>query len=344
MRSFRTAPYVAVIVASGLLAACGGGSAGLPGVPSAVSQAGRPGSSSETKPAPTPKPTPMRDCVRSPHVCGFPDQTNTGVPAGTKLVSVPAQKSSGPGWYYDSRGYVVVNGAGAVLDSLDFNGVPVVIEAPNVTVKRCRVHDITGQSTYGIAVGQNGTAGNGALIEDTEVSGKNATTGRVAAAINQISSTTGMRVLRVNIFYAGTGIQPAGGHAFLENSYIHDMGYIAGDHTNGITSNLGGDLTVYHTTVHNRLGQTDAVGLFEDFGRQSNVLIDDNLLAGGSYTIYGGDGSKGATTGIRILNNRISPIYFPLGGQYGWIAYFSASGAGNVENGNVWDDTGAPVP
>src|SRR6266536_2825090 len=41
------------------------------------------------------------ECVTVPHACGFPDATNTGVPGGTALRSVPGQVSSGPGWHFD---------------------------------------------------------------------------------------------------------------------------------------------------------------------------------------------------------------------------------------------------
>ena len=37
------------------------------------------------------------NCIPVPHACGFPDGTNTGVPSGTALRSVPGQVSSGPG-------------------------------------------------------------------------------------------------------------------------------------------------------------------------------------------------------------------------------------------------------
>ncbi len=38
------------------------------------------------------------NCAASPHTCGYPDATNTGVQPGQTLVAVPAQKTSGPGW------------------------------------------------------------------------------------------------------------------------------------------------------------------------------------------------------------------------------------------------------
>ena len=74
----------------------------------------------------------------------------------------------------------------------------------------------------------------------------------------------------------------------VEDNYIHEPGYIAGDHTNGVMSNGGVTrlLIVNHNTILIDRGQTDAVGLFEDYGVQQNRRITDNLLAGGSYAIY----------------------------------------------------------
>src|ERR1700729_2930008 len=58
------------------------------------------------------------NCAAAPSKCGYPDATNSGVPAGTALKAVPGQVSSGPGWHYDSRGWVEVTGAGANLTGL----------------------------------------------------------------------------------------------------------------------------------------------------------------------------------------------------------------------------------
>ena len=44
-----------------------------------------------------------------------------------------------------------------------------------------------------------------------------------------------------------------------------------------------------------------------------NRLIEDNLFAGGGYTVYAGAGSKGATSNIVIRNNRVATMYFPKG-------------------------------
>ena len=144
---------------------------------------------------------------------------------------------------------------------------------------------------------------------------------------------------------ASTGVQLESG--LVQGNYIHNPGFISGDHINGITSNGGatGLLSIQHNTIFTNRGQTDAVSLFQDFGVQTNRVINDNLLAGGSYTIYGGGGSKGASSNIAITNNRISKIYFPQGGQYGPVTSFNSRGSGNVWSGNVWDNGQAiPIP
>jgi hypothetical protein len=70
--------------------------------------------------------------------------------------------------------------------------------------------------------------------------------------------------------------------------------------------------------------------------------VEDNLLAGGGYTLYAG-GGKLASTNIRVLNNRFSRRFFPNGGGYAPVAVFDPSGLGNVFSGNIWDETGQSV-
>ena len=107
----------------------------------------------------------------------------------------------------------------------------------------------------------------------------------------------------------------------------HQPGMVTGDHINGITTN--GDtsrLLIQNNTILNKFIQTDAIGLFQDFCIVSNVTINDNFLAGGGYTIYGGNGSNGQTSNIVVTNNTISTMYFPNGGHCGPVAYFDDRG------------------
>jgi hypothetical protein len=119
---------------------------------------------------------------------------------------------------------------------------------------------------------------------------------------------------------------------------------VSTDHVNGITTNGDGQpLTIQNNTILNKFGQTDAIGLFQDFGVVANVTIDDNLLAGGGYAIYGGEGGKGQPSHIVVTGNRISSKFFRHGGYWGPAVDFDDHAPGDVWSGNVWDNTGRPV-
>jgi len=280
------------------------------------------------------------NCASNPHLCGFPDATNTGVPKGMTLQNVPGQVSSGPGWHYDPRGWVEVDGNGADLKGLN---IPynLDITASNVTIQDDMIVN-GGPNAFGISVRHTSNV----TIEDSTISGLNTGTGRVATGVKDIyADSTGLTVLRDNISEFETGVQLEAGT--VQNCYIHNAGFIAGDHTNGITSNGGGTglLTVQHNTILIKRSQTDAVGLFEDFGVQQNRVITDNLLAGGSYSLYGGANPGGtATSNITVTNNVFSTIYYPKGGAFGPITYFNSGGTGNNWSANAWDVTGQAVP
>ena len=134
------------------------------------------------------------DCFTIPHACGFPDGTNTGVPSGTALRSVPGQVSSGPGWHFDPKGggYVVVTARGTVLSglSIPYN---LEIEASDVTVQDVRV--VTG-GYFGISLApHHGRHDQGLHDQRPEP-----TTGRVNAAIYDVySDSTGIMIKNNNI-------------------------------------------------------------------------------------------------------------------------------------------------
>lgn len=269
-------------------------------------------------------------------MCGYPDGTNTGTLPGAVLRSVPDQVSRGRGWYYDPRGWVEVDGNGAVLEglSIPYN---LDISASHVTVSNVRI-TVSGD-TFGVSLRHTSDV----TIENSDISSPSADAGRLLVGIKDVyGDSVGTRILRDNIWHAETGIQV--GEGLIEDNYIHATGYQAGDHTNGITVNGGSTpLTILHNTVFVDRGQTDAIGLFEDFGTEANKVITGNLLAGGGYTIYGGQGKDGPATNIRITGNRISTLYYANGGYYGYLADFDPTATGNVWSGNIWDRSGQPV-
>src|SRR5579859_1147144 len=279
----------------------------------------------------------MVNCTAAPSACGYPDATNSGVPAGTALKTVPGQVSSGPGWHYDSRGWVEVTGTGTVLSGL-YIPYNLDIEASGVTIKDSEV--VTG-GPFGISLRHTA----GVTVEHSTVSGTNLTTGRVNSAIADVyGDSTAMTFKDDNIADFRIGIQA--GTGLVEGNYIHDPGYQPGDHTNGITATGSAQpMTITGNTVLNTLGQTDAITLDASATGQAvaNKTVTGNLLAGGSYSIYGGAGNNATTSNIIITGNRFSQQYFPQAGQYGPIAYFNAAQAGNVWSANIWDTTGNAI-
>jgi hypothetical protein len=277
--------------------------------------------------------------VAHPSSYGYPDATNAGVPSGTTLKSVPAQVSSGPGWSYNaSSGNVVVTGNGAVLSNLNISS-NLDVQASNVTIQNVKV---SASGNFGISLRH----ASGVKIENSSVDGQNATTGRLNYAVDDIfGDSAGATIQGNEISNFRTGLQITTGT--VSGNYIHDPGYVSGDHTNGVYTNGGTQpLTIKDNTILNSMGQTDAINL--DAGNSgvatANKTVENNLLSGGSYTIYAGNTLGNPTSNIVIQGNRFAQNYYPTSGQYGPGVYFDHTAAGNSWSGNVWDGTGLTIP
>jgi hypothetical protein len=279
-------------------------------------------------------------CSADPAACGFPDAADTGVPAGTPLRAVPGQVTSGPGWsWVAADGEVDVTGNGTSLHGLAIAGT-LSIMASKVTVDDVAVRPGPG-AAFGIGLRHTTDV----TIENTAVTGRGTGAGRVGVAICDVYGTSvGTIISHDDIADFKTGIQLSTGQ--IASSYIHDPGYVPGDHTNGILD-LGTTqpLTVIRNTILISLGQTDAVSLDATGGGQpvANKTIVGNLLGGGSYTIYGGTSHGNVTRNIRISGNIFSQQFFASSGKFGAAAYFAADGTGNVWARNTWGATGEAI-
>jgi hypothetical protein len=277
------------------------------------------------------------ECPAGPSSCGFPGAVSTGVPAGTALKAVPGQLSGGSGWHYDARDRQVdVTGSGAVLSGLSIRG-SLNISAGRVTIRDDRI--VTG-GPYGISLRHTARV----MIEDSTITGRNATSGRVNVAIGDLyGDSTRTVIARDNLSAFRTGVSISTG--LITGNYLHDPGYLAGDHTNGVLAGGTKPLTISHNTILNDRGQTDAISIDTSTGTVvANKTIRDNLLAGGGYPLYGGASLGHATANIRIEDNRFAQAYYRAGGRYGPVAYFDAGGTGNTWTGNTWAASGRAIP
>ena len=285
--------------------------------------------------------TVLTNCAPTPGTCSYPGAATTGVPAGTTLKQVPAQVTSGPGWTWNATTKTaVVTADGTVVSGLSVSGT-LQINADNVTVKNVKV---TTGGNFGISL----THTAGVTIANSTISGQNATTGRVSYAIDDVyGDSTGTTIKANNISDFRTAVQVSTGLA--DGNYIHDPGFAPGDHTNGFYVGGGTQpLTIQNNTIFDSLDQTDAINLDAatpgPAAPVANKTIRNNLLAGGSYTIYAGAASGSPTSGIVITGNRFGQNYYPQSGQYGPVAYFNPTGTGNTWTGNIWDTTAKTVP
>jgi len=292
----------------------------------------------------------------------YPSVSNTGPVAGTVLKPIgtgAGQVSSGPGWTY-SDGYVHINGAGTVFNGFSLSGFGIAVFANDVTIENC-VIAVGGQSCFSVSIvtdeNNNGAPITSFTLKNCTISGSDNEANRACACIKDMPGTaSGILIQACNLYWASTAIQVYAGNVI--GNYIHDLVCNAtyGDHTNGINVSGGtSPMLIQGNTILNPLGQTDCIALFQDSAPPAvaNKTINNNLLAGGGYCLYGGQsGAEYAglpATNIVITNNVISTMYYPNGGAWGPVAAFTPTNSGNQWSNNTWHDgpyvgTAIPAP
>jgi hypothetical protein len=279
----------------------GSASASAPATPGASASA-RPSATRTTGP-----PSNRAGCASKPSACGYPDATNTGVPAGTALTVV--------------NGDLTVSTPGAVVDAKDIRGC-VLIKAPKVTIRRSKV---TCTGDYGIGSFTQQYSGGGLVIEDSEIS----CAGSSATAIGDY----GVTARRLDITNCENGFD-VDSDISVYDSYIHDLRNTDVGHTDGLQLAVGVHIVIQHNTIFNP-GGTSAI--ISNPTSNSDVLIASNLLAGGAFTLYC---PRDSSVNFRVVDNRFGRQYSAKSGEYG--PWDSCQKVAEL-HGNIWDDTLAPV-
>jgi len=291
------------------------------------------------------------NCFSSPGGCGYPDPAygNVGVPAGTML---------------SASGSLVVTTPGAVIQSVNVTGT-VTIAADNVTVKNSRIALGGGGcgptspcGTYDITINAGVT---GTSLQNLELTNAAGTT--VQHAVYNHGSDTGTSATGLyqhsNTASGGGTDSLWWGPGTIKDSYAVAGLFISADHIEDIYQFAGQKLDVEHDTLLNPVPQTATV-FVDGKGGASNVTINDNLLAGGGFTLYPAANSGSGTATItnnhfaRCLSPEVqgsggtwlcqggadSHGYYPKGGSFGPV---NSEPPQLTWSGNVWDDNGATV-
>ncbi|HEY3087696.1 MAG TPA: hypothetical protein VGJ59_06510 [Jatrophihabitantaceae bacterium] len=279
-----------------------------------------PSTTSQSAPPSSTPPPPLdparRDCSARPSECGYPDASNTGI---------------SPGLVLHSSGCITARDPGQVIENVSIKGCTIDVSARNVTIRNVKIV-IDSPELWAIIVRGPGSA----TIDHVDISGIDGANHSVEYAV--LSQTTNpVTVTHANLHNCADCIQ--GEYVTATDNYIHDVGGPPAAHLDGIQcdSNHGCHLTATHNTV---LSKGIAIALYGDFGTPVNTTISNNLVGGGSYTVYGGTSKS---INIHITDNRFSRAIYPNGGIWGPVAYFWPHNPGNTFTGNIWDDTGKPV-
>lgn len=237
-----------------------------------------------------------------PGTSSFPSAADTGVPDGVKLQTV---------------GSITVTKSGTVLQNLNITGA-LMINASNVTVRNSRV------TTDDFAVIRIKSGMSGVLIDHVEVNGLG-----TSGSENSMGIMGPATITWCDIHGTENGVTPESG-SVLKNSYIHSLGAPGSPHYDGVQIDGGlSNITIEHNTVLNGFDQTSAVMIDNYFGPISDIVVNDNLLGGGGYTVYS-DGSfnNGSISGVVYSNNRLRSGYY----GYSLLRNGSVRFSGNVDD------------
>lgn len=262
----------------------------------------------------------------SPTPAGFPDASNTGVPAGIVLKVV--------------TGNQVFTTDGQVISGLDVHG-KVIIKANDVTLKNSIVRGpAAGACQNGAAIETTGT---GIVIQDVEVLMEHPTA--CLDGVWTFDST--VTILRANIYGGVDGVK-TGSNIVIQDSYIHDMQWFASDpnqggsetHNDGVQTFAGeSNVTLHHNTI-DLSGTKDGNSAWQGSG--SNSRAEENYLDGGSCTLNFAAQSLGGAIlqPIYVNNNQFGRHR----GFAGCAVLISNKAVMTEYNGNVWAGTLQPVP
>ncbi len=254
-----------------------------------------------------------------------PDEQSTGwAPTGVTLTPY-----SGP---------AVITTPGAVLDGLDFPSC-IEIAADDVTLRRSRFGNTACVTSVISIRSKGGSQGSyrGLVVEDVEIEGQ----GQLACGI----AGGGYTARRVHLHGINCGFDLNSNEGVrVESSYVHDL---VGGSAKAARSNGSAHVVLRENNFEEPTLGGYAIFLVGDWGVVDDVLIEHNLLNGGSYSLVAGSNSSKpypVATRVRVVSNRFGRKFRATGGAFGAVTDFAAQAEGSSWMDNSWLDTGAPLP
>jgi hypothetical protein len=302
----------------------GGVAAGDAGSDSPTPQATS--TSQSVRPTPSSSGSPSRSATTPPRPTGGkPGPGNTGVPAGVSLRVVTGDQV----YARDNQ----------VISGLDIHGY-VRIRARNVTIRNSIVRGGAKRCNAAVIFVEGGST---AKIEDTEIDPTNPN-----PCLDGIWATNAT-LTRLDIHDVVDGVK-AFDNTTVTDSYVHDLSWFANDPNQGGGETHNDAVQTYEGNRnillrHNNLDLTNrdnaALQVTQDGGgTATNLRIEYNWLNGGGCTLNFADkGGPTPMTGIYVIGNR-----FGRDSYFDCPILISTRTVLTQVSGNVWDDSGRPIP
>jgi hypothetical protein len=292
-----------------------------------ASASGAPAPSAAPSAAPSKITTTTKPPPRAPAAPagGKPGPANTGVPAGVSLKVVRGDQTYGT--------------ANQVISGLDVHGF-VKVTAKNVTIKNSIIRGGAPKCNSAVLWIADGAS---ARIESSEI---------VAAQPNPCLDgiwATNATLVRLDIRGVVDGVK-AHDNVTLLDSYIHDLSWFASDpnqgggetHNDAVQTYVGNrNILLRHNTLLAGTKGNAAYQVTQDGGRaNSNLRVEYNWIDGGGCSLnFSHKGGPTPMTGIYVIGNR-----FGRGSTFDCPILLSTRTVLSQNTGNVWDDTGRPIP
>jgi hypothetical protein len=259
---------------------------------------------------------------RPPRPGGRPSAGNTGAVAGTGLTVVAGDQVYGTD--------------GKIVENVDVHGY-VRITGKRVTIRNAILRG--GGARCGAVV--EVAPGASAVLEDVEIAP--ATPG---PCLDGIWATAAL-LTRLNVHGGVNGIKATGPDVLLQDSWVHDPAHFAtGAPGGGATESDAVEsvgqrgITLRHNVLSAGGRGNAAYQVRQAQGAASTDLrVEGNWLDGGACTLNFAHQGGPPMTGIVVLNNRFGRVP-----AYTCPILLSTRTTLTQDAGNVWDDTGAPIP
>jgi hypothetical protein len=257
-----------------------------------------------------------------PSPAGFPNASNTGVPAGTALRAYTGPRT--------------ISRPGTVVDGKAMGCIRVTV--PGVVIRRSKISCGDGYAVFSRDGDHSGTP---LVIADSEIDC------RMSGATALGEARIVARRLNIHGCENGGDINQA---FDIQDSYVHDLfqsesahpdgfQFASGHYENGSLRTASRNITIKHNTIYATRddGTIGNASIISNRGGDTNVLIQGNLIAGGGYTIYCEQGARGSN--YRVLDNAFSRRFSPKVGFYGP----STDCSDETQSGNYIYETRKPI-